>query len=253
MPMKSWYIRNTKRANAQLSLFCFSYAGASAAIFREWFDLLTPRVEIMAVELPGHGSRRDEEPFTAIDPLVDALVSALLPDLNKPFAVFGHSLGALVGYELTRRLYTTVGLQPRRLFVAGHNAPGWKDDSKLVHNLPDEEFIAELHRLNGTPRDFLADAELMKIALPALRADFRLNETYHHRSFPLLTCPVSAYGGISDEDVSADAISAWRSTTKGPFTSKMFEGDHFFIHSATALLVRQIELDLTLPTTRVVQ
>lgn len=244
--MKSWYVRNTRRANAQLSLFCFAYGGASAAIFRDWMELLTPRVEIMAVELPGHGSRRDEEPFTAIDPLVDALVSALLPDLNKPFAIFGHSLGALVGYELARRLYTTVGLQPRRLFASGHNAPGWKDDSKPVHDLPDEEFIAELRRLNGTPRDILADAELMQLALPVLRADFRLNETYQHRSFPLLSCPVSAYGGACDEEVSAAAISAWRSTTKGPFVSRMFEGDHFFIHSVTAQLVRQIELDLTL-------
>lgn len=234
-----------KRTDAQLRLFCFAYAGASAAIYRDWIDLLTPRVEIMAVELPGHGSRRDEEPFTAIDPLVDALMSALLPDLNRPFAIFGHSMGALVGYEFARRLYTSVGLQPHRLFVSGHSAPGW-EDSKLRHDLPDEEFMAELHRLNGTPRDILADIELMQLALPVLRADFRLNDTYQHRSFPLLGCPVSAYGGVDDEDVSADAISAWRNITKGPFTSRMFEGDHFFIHSATALLVRQIELDLTL-------
>ncbi len=246
MSMKSWYVRIPRRMDAQLRLFCFPYAGGSAAIFREWVGVLTPRIELMAVELPGHGSRRDEEFFTAIDPLVDALASALLPDLNKPFAIFGHSLGALIGYELARRLYTSVGLQPRRLFVSGHDAPGCDNSSKIVHNLPDEEFIAELRRLNGTPPEILADAELMQLALPLLRADFRLNETYQHRSFPLLTCPVSAYAGIGDEEVSADAISSWKKVTRGPFDSRTFEGDHFFIHSAMVPLVRQIELDLAL-------
>jgi medium-chain acyl-[acyl-carrier-protein] hydrolase len=176
---------------------------------------------------------------------VHALVSALLPDLNRPFAIFGHSMGALIGYELTRRLYTRVGLQPRRLFVSGHNPPGWRSSSRLLYELPDQEFIAELYRLNGTPREILADALLMELALPLLRANFRLDETYHHHPYPLLSCPISAYGGISDEDVSAEAITAWQRTTKGDFTSHMFAGDHFFIHTATLPLVRQIELDLT--------
>jgi|SRR5581483_3460586 len=242
--MTSWYLRNTKRTNAALRLFCFPYAGGSAVLFRDWLDLLAPRIEVMAVELPGHGSRRDEEPFTSVSPLVDALVSALLPDLNEPFAIFGHSMGALVGYELARRLYTRVGLQPRRLFVSGYSAPGWKRSSRSVHELPDEEFIEELRRLNGTPRELLEDAELMTLALPLLRADFRLVETYQHRPFPLLSCPVSAYGGTADKEVSADAIPAWRSFTKGPFRSQLFEGDHFFIHSAAPRIARQVELDL---------
>src|SRR6185312_2074582 len=146
------------------------------AIFRDWRTMLAPSIEVVAVELPGHGIRRDERPFTELDPLVDALVPALLPDLNRPFAIFGHSLGALIGYELTRRLYTRVGLQPRRLFVSGHEAPGSMTSSRHVHGLPDEEFIAELHRLNGTPREILSDAQLMQLALPMLRADFQLGE-----------------------------------------------------------------------------
>ena len=243
--MTSWYIRNGKRTDAPMRLFCFAYAGASAAIFREWMDLLAPTLEVMAVELPGHGSRRDEEPFTAVEPLVDTLVPALLPELNKPFAIFGHSLGALIGYELARQLYTRTGHQPRRLFVAGHSAPGCKrKSSKLVHNLPEEEFIGELRRLNGTPPDILADSELMSLTLPLLRADFQMNETYEHRFFPLLSCPVSAYGALRDTEVSSEDISAWRHVTRGAFSSLLFEGDHFFIHSATPLLVRQIELEL---------
>ena len=136
--MPSWYLRHAKRTSAPLRLFCFPYAGGSAAIFRDWLALLAPRIEVMAVELPGHGSRRDEEPFAAMSPLVDALVSALLPDLNQPFAIFGHSMGALIGYEFARRLYTRVGLQPRRLFVSGHGAPGYERPATFVHELPDE-------------------------------------------------------------------------------------------------------------------
>lgn len=243
--MAPWYTRNASRTDASIRLFCFPYAGGSALIFRHWRELLPPSIEVVAVELPGHGRRHDEKPFTDLDSLVHTLQAALLPDLNRPFAVFGHSMGALIGYELTRRLYTRVGLQPRRLFVSGHNPPGWKTSSRLLYELPDQEFIAELHRLNGTPREILADAALMELALPLLRANFRLDETYHHHPYPRLSCPVSAYGGISDEDVSAGAVSAWQRLTKGTFSAHMFSGDHFFIHTATASLVRQIELDLT--------
>ena len=243
--MAWWYARNAMRKDALVRLFCFPYAGGSSAIFRDWRALLAPGIEVVAIELPGHGIRRDEKPFTELDPLIDALVAALLPDLNRPFAIFGHSLGALIGYELTRRLYTRVGLQPRRLIVSGHEAPASMTSSRQMHQLPDEEFTAELHRLNGTPREILSDAHLMQLALPVLRADFRLDETYLHRPYPRLICPISAYGGISDEDVSAESITAWQRTTKGAFTSRMFEGDHFFIHTATAPLVRQIQEDLT--------
>jgi medium-chain acyl-[acyl-carrier-protein] hydrolase len=243
--MPWWYARNAMRTDALWRLFCFPYAGGSSAIFRDWRTMLAPSIEVVAVELPGHGIRRDEKPLAELDSLIDALVPAMLPDLNRPFAIFGHSLGALIGYELTRRLYTRVGLQPRRLIVSGHEAPGRMSPSRHVHQLPDEEFTAELRRLNGTPREILSDAELMQLALPVLRADFRLDETYRHSPYPRLSCPISAYGGISDEDVSADSIAAWRDTTKGAFTSRMFDGDHFFIHTATLPLVRQIELDLT--------
>lgn len=236
---------DSHRSETTLRLLCFAYAGGSAAIFREWVGALAPRVEVVPVELPGHGSRRNEEPFTAVGPLVDALVPTLLPQLHKPFAIFGHSMGALIGYELARRLYARAGLQPRKLLVSGHEAPGFRTTAKRVHQLRDTEFIEELRRLNGTPPEILADTGLMELALPLLRADFCLEETYQHRSFPLLSCPVTAYGGTSDPEVSSAALSEWRSITKGAFSSHTFVGDHFFIHSAQPALLRQITLDLT--------
>jgi len=150
------------------------------------------------------------------------------------------------GYELARRLYARVGLQPRRLFACAHGAPDYPRSRSPAYELPDPQFIAELRRLNGTPHELLADAELMQLMLPLLRADFRLNETYQHRSLPQLSCPVSAYGGTADEDVSEAALTAWRSATRGAFSHRLFAGDHFFIHSATAPLLRQIEVDLGL-------
>jgi len=244
MSATSWYTRNVKHKNALLNLFCFPYAGGSAAIYRKWEVLLAPRIEVIPVELPGHGTRLGEAPFTAVESLIEALVPALLADLDKPFAIFGHSMGALIGYELARALLGSFGKEPRRLFVSGRRAPGLPPPRKPAFDLPDEDFVAELSRLQGTPADVLADPELMALMFPMLRADFRLTETHTHRPVPLLNCPVSAFGGISDLDVSMDAVCAWRGVSAGPFTVRMFEGDHFFIHSAAQLIVRMVELDL---------
>jgi medium-chain acyl-[acyl-carrier-protein] hydrolase len=244
MSTTPWYARSNKHRNALLRLFCFPYAGGSAAIYRKWEALLAPRIEVIAVELPGRGARHGDAPFTALEPLVRALVPELSADLEQPFAIFGHSMGALIGYELAQALLVSCGKQPRRLFVSGRRAPGLPDPRKPTYDLPDREFMAELRRLQGTPADLLANAELMSLMLPMLRADFQLTETYTHRPGPLLNCPVSAFGGLMDADVDTDALSAWRAVSTGPFTLRMFEGDHFFIHSAAQSIVRMIELDL---------
>jgi medium-chain acyl-[acyl-carrier-protein] hydrolase len=225
-------------------LFCLPYAGGSAAIYREWDALLSPYIELIAIELPGHGTRRDEALFNTSGPLLDALAPVVAADLDKPFALFGHSMGALIAYELARRLLILCNKQPVRLFASGRRAPDFPDTRKPAHNLPDEEFIAELRRLNGTPAEVLADPELLGIMLPMLRADFELTETFTHEPGPTLTCPVSAYGGLSDFDVGQKAIEAWRGVSSGPFTLRMFQGGHFFIHSVAPLLTRLIELDL---------
>ena len=179
-------------------------------MFRTWPDGLPADVEVCPVQLPGRGARLMEPPFTQLSPLIEALAQALFPLLDKPFAFFGHSLGALVSFELARYLRRQHGLHPVRLFVSAGRAPQIPHRDLPMHTLPEEEFLAKLRRLNGTPREVLAHAELMEIILPLLRADFAVYETYVYAIEPPLNCPISTFGGLQDQRVSRGDLEAWR-------------------------------------------
>src|ERR1035441_10334502 len=147
----------------RLRLFCFPYAGAGAGTFLTWSDNLPADVEVCPVQLPGRGARMTERPFTQLSPLVEALAQALAPLLDKPFAFFGHSLGALVSFELARQIRRQYGVHPVRLFVSAGRAPQIPDRLPAIHTLPDKEFLLELRRLNGTLSELLDHEELMNI------------------------------------------------------------------------------------------
>src|SRR5262249_19393623 len=151
-----------------------------------------------------------------------------------------HSLGALVAFELARRLRRDGGPQPARLFVSGCPAPQARTREKSVHTLPDAEFIEELRRLKGTPAVVLADDELMELLLPTLRADFALCEPYAFAPGPPLTCPISALGGLADDTVSRHDLDPWREQTTGPFRLRLLPGDHFFLQAGQPLLLRAL-------------
>jgi medium-chain acyl-[acyl-carrier-protein] hydrolase len=223
---------------AALRLFAFPYAGGSTAIYRNWQKALPDDVDLCPVQLPGRGSRMREESFRRIPALVEALAEALRPHMDRPFAFFGHSMGAVIGFELARRLRENYSLEPAHLFVSGRRAPQVPGDRLHTYALPEEEFIAELRRLNGTPGDVLLHAELMQVMLPLLRADFELIQTYEYVPGPPLGCPVSAFGGLHDYDVERGMLEAWREQTEGPFSLHMLPGDHFFLHAAGQQLLR---------------
>ena len=185
-----------------------------------------------------------EPPFSQLSPLIEALAQALLPLLDKPFAFFGHSLGSLVSFELARQLRAKHQARPARLFVSAGPAPQIPHPGHPIHNLPDKEFSAELRRLNGTPRELLNDKELMDIVLPSLRADFALYESYQYSSAPPLNCPISTYGGLSDDQVKHDDLEAWRDQTSVSFSIRMFPGDHFFLKTTQSLLLRALYHEL---------
>jgi len=151
-----------------------------------------------------------ERPFTQLSPLIETLAQALAPLLDKPFAFFGHSLGALVSFELVRRIRRQYGVHPVRLFVSAGRAPQIPHRGRPIHTLPDKEFLMELRRLNGTPSELLGHEELMEIMLPVLRADFAVYETYLYSTEPPLNCPISAFGGLQDHEVSDSDLEAWR-------------------------------------------
>ena len=185
-----------------------------------------------------------EPPFSQLSLLVEALAEALLPLLDKPFALFGHSLGSLVSFELARQLRAKHQVRPVRLFVSAGPAPQIPHRGLPIHNLPEKEFTAELRRLNGTPGELLNHKELMDIVLPSLRADFALYESYRYSSGPPLNCPISTFGGLSDQRVSHGDLEAWRDQTTVSFSIRMFPGDHFFLKTTQPLLLRALSQEL---------
>jgi medium-chain acyl-[acyl-carrier-protein] hydrolase len=163
---------------------------------------------------------------------------------EKPFAFFGHSLGSLVSFELALQIWANHQVRPVRLFVSAGPAPQIPRRNSPIHDLPEKEFMAELRRLNGIPAELLSNKELMDIVLPSLRADFALFESYRYLSGPPLNCPISTFGGLSDNRVNHDDLEAWRDQTTVSFTIRMFPGDHFFLKSTQPLLLRALSQEL---------
>lgn len=241
---KSWFGAFKPNPKAQLRLFCFPYAGGGASIYRTWGQQLPPLVEMRPVQLPGRENRMSEPPFTRVEPLVEAVAEALLPCLDRPFAFFGYSMGALVAFELARKLRAAVDLEPLQLFVAGRIAPHLVRREPPNYNLPDPELIEELRRLDGTPEEALEHPELMQLMLPLLRADFELVQTYTYADAAPLSCPVTAFGGAQDTEVSREELAGWAEHTTGAFSLRMFEGGHFFLHDAQEEILRIVSREL---------
>lgn len=241
-----WLISYKSVAQPRLRLFCFHYAGGGAHVYRDWADALPSFCELFAIQLPGRGARMFETPFESLRPLIKALTPAIMPYLNRPFAFFGHSMGALVSFEFARHLRSQYGLLPAHLFVSGSSGPSRRQLEYPLSTLPDDELKQELARLDEQPKEALENEELMRMMLPAIRADFRLCEQYLYAVEPALACPVTAYGGLGDESVTVESLEGWREETSASFTRIMFPGGHFFLQDdlARSLLLQSISRHL---------
>lgn len=233
------------KPDARIRLFCFSYAGGGAQIYRRWPENLPPEVDVCAVQFPGRGARLREKPFDGIDQFVDEAARALDAYSDKPFVFFGHSMGALISFELARRLRREGRALPLQLFVSGHATPREYESEPHLAHLPDAELIEELKRLEGTPAEVLDNRELMQLLLPIIRADFLACENYVYSTEPPLACPVSAFGGVEDKDVSRENLEAWHEETSLDFSLRMFPGGHFFLHTSERLILESLARELS--------
>jgi len=232
---------------ATLRLFCFSYAGAGANAYRTWADAPFEHVEIAAVQLPGRETRMREEAFTSAAPLVQTLASELAPYLKgKPFLFFGHSMGALLGFELTRELRRRGLPLPRALFLSGRRGPGAaaETDDRVMHRMNDDELIAELRELNGTDAGVMGQPELLDLLLPIFRADFSVCENWRYDDDAPLGVPIHVFGGVDDPGVSRAHLEAWSRQTEAACTLEMFAGDHFYVHQAREELLARVDTHL---------
>ena len=240
----AWASCLNRRVEVGLRLFCFPYAGGGAGIFRDWPDGLPPAIEVWAVHLPGREKRISDEPITTMSDLVIAAAEGLGEYLDGRFAFFGHSMGALVSFELSRHLQKAGLTGPSSLVVSGFGAPHLPGHRMHIGDLPAPEFLDELQKLSGTPAGVLENPELIELLLPVLRADFRAVEGYEYSDGTPLSCPILAYGGTNDIDVTREHLEAWGSCTTGRFTVRLFRGDHFYLHPRRAELTAHLGRDL---------
>ncbi len=233
-------------AEARMRLYCFAYAGGTAAVYAPGARLLAPEIEVYAVELPGHGTRMGEEPLDD----VAAMAQQLLPQVcdiqvdQRPFAFYGHSLGAVIAYETALALQELERIEQRmcisatprplltlqHLFVGAARAPHLPPVLPPLSHLDEEAFLAGVQqRYGGISEAVLAEPELLEMILPPMRADFAAYEKYRHRVRGRLTCPLTAFAGSRDPVVSETAVAAWADHTSGPFRFHAIPGDHFFL------------------------
>jgi medium-chain acyl-[acyl-carrier-protein] hydrolase len=217
-------------------------------MFLPWARALPPDLdhdlELWAVHLPGRESRLAEARFVDLRSLIEALRPALLPSLEVPFAFFGHSMGALIGFELARALRSEGDDCPAHLVVSAFRAPHLPDRHPPVHDRRDDELVARLRTLGGTPPEVLDEPALLEVVLPLLRADLRICETYRYEAGEPLPCSLTAFGGIDDREVNREELSGWQSHVRGTFALRIFPGGHFFLQTAQPLVLRVLARDL---------
>jgi surfactin synthase thioesterase subunit/acyl carrier protein len=227
-------------AHRCLRLFCFPHAGGSAQVYRLWPAALPVGVQVCAVQPPGRWDRLSEQPFTRIADLVSAAVEGLLPYLVEPFAFFGHSMGAIVAFEMARELRRQHLPGPVQLYVSGRRAPKvpYTWSGPPLYELPDAELLEQLASLyQGVPEEVQQEQELLHLMLPALRADVEAYGTYVYVPAPPLACPIAVFGGLEDRTTTAENLEAWRDQTTASVTLAMFPGGHFFIHKASSFFL----------------
>ena len=240
-----WFHCAKPDPNARLRLFCFPYAGGGALIYRGWENYLPPGVEMFAVQLPGRGKRFREPALERMDSLMTAVLEAMQPFLDRPIVLFGHSVGAIVSFEMAHRLTDSLGVHVGHLFVSGARGPQLPRIRRDIHDLSEEDFITELKTLNGTPPEILENPELMRMFSATLRADFAVAETYQVGNKLPLNCPITVFGGLEDDMAVREDLEAWKVHTTNSFELRQLPGDHFFIHSSNSLILQILSRELT--------
>jgi surfactin synthase thioesterase subunit len=238
---KNWLAGLGRQPTASYRLYCFPYAGGSAFAFRDW---VAAQLEICPVLLPGRDKRSGESAYTRLTLLAEHISEAL--PVERPYALFGHSMGATLAFETARTLRRKGRPAPKYLFCSGCIAPHLRSRGrqKLRHLMKDEELINELRFLQGTPEEVLGDHSLMHMLMPTLRADFESVEMYHYEESPALECPIAVFGGTRDLEVNREELTAWRQHTRSHFSIRMLAGDHFFLHEHRVTMLYDIRAAL---------
>jgi len=211
-----------------IRLFCFAHAGAGASTFHGWPELVGPGVQVTAVQLPGHEDRIRERAHEDLEALLGELVPVLAGAVDGPYALFGHSMGALVAYEAARRLVVQGVPAPVHMFASALGAPHAPYRTRYVSTLPEKEFKRAMVTMSGLPKEAVQEPAFLSLLLPTLRADFRLCESYEHVDSAPLPCRLTVLTG-ADDDVAPLDLALWRELNTGRFRIRVIDGDHHFV------------------------
>jgi medium-chain acyl-[acyl-carrier-protein] hydrolase len=231
-----------------MRLFCFPFAGGGAYQYKPWAEIISPDVELLAVQIPGRENRLHEPCITDLQELIQVLVRELEPLLENPYSFFGHSLGAVIAFEVCRQLRRENKIAPVHLLVSSAAAPHLVSHSNL-HTGPDDDLIREVDRLGGTPEMLLRDPDMRKMLLRLLRSDFKLLETRNYVEESPLDCAITAFGSPTDTRISIAELLAWQVHTSKSFSMQAYPGGHFYLKDASIRekLVNEIGEIITAP------
>ena len=225
-----------------MRLICLPHAGGGASSFHALAALLPSDVEMLTVQLPGRESRLSEPPFRRMAPLIDALTGAVAPLLDRPYALFGHSMGALIAYELGRAFERQRLPLPRTTIVSGRRAPSVPNTEAPLHRLPDEQFVEALvARYDAIPKVIRDEPELMALFMPVLKADFEVFETHRCAETTPLDCALAIYGGRADPQTRQ--MEGWTDLYAGPCRTRLFDGGHFYLADQRRALAQALAED----------
>ncbi|NQY65012.1 MAG: thioesterase [Alteromonadaceae bacterium] len=238
--LNKWFVIPKPNANADIRLICFPYAGGSPSTFISWAKDLPDNVELVIVQAPGRGARMFEPAYSDMNILISDLMKIFPRLLNKPYVLFGHSLGSRIAFELMNQLKMLNFPQPKHFIASGSKGPHIKSDKKPTYHLPQDEFITELKELSGTPEGVLENKELMEIFLPLLRADFEIAHKYCYAGKTIFNCPISVLGGDNDEDISLLQLNCWDELFTTTADVHLVPGNHFFIDSNKEMVLEKV-------------
>lgn len=235
-----WVRRFHPAPSSLIRLVVLPHAGGSASFFHPLSAMLSPAVDVLTIQYPGRQDRRREPVIPSIARFADEIFTALRPWTDRPMALFGHSMGAVVAFELGVRFATLPADPLVHLFASGRRAPSSVRPDEAVHLRDDDGLLAEMRRLSGTEPRVLGDPDMLPFILPAVRADYRAVETYRCRPGAAITCPVTVLTGTGDPLTTLDEAEAWRRHTSGDFSLRAFSGGHFFLVDHASEVARLI-------------
>ncbi len=211
----------------KITLFCLPFAGGGASAYNTWMKRMQNMICVCPIQLPGREERIMEQLYKDMNKMLDDLEQAVLNVVKGSYALWGHSMGGKIAYELEKRMENR-GYTAKYLFVSGSRVPHIPEPNPIYY-LSDEAFKEKLGRFEGTPKEILENKELLDFFLPMLRADFTMDETYYTKEIQKLNCSIYGFGGIDDKEADEKAIKKWQEYTNQNFLYKIFQGNHFFI------------------------